>query len=46
VAFYEDGLYHLRTKGRKVTSAQMVEMYADWVGQVSHRRAGRLILRL
>jgi len=29
--FYEDGLYHLRTEGRKVTSAQMVEMYTDWV---------------
>jgi len=29
--FYEDGTYHLRTEGRKVTSAQMVEMYADWV---------------
>ena len=28
--FYEDGLYNLRTEGRKVTSAQMVEMYADW----------------
>jgi len=29
--FYEDGLYNLRTEGRKVTSEQMVEMYADWV---------------
>jgi enolase len=29
--FYEDGLYNLRTEGRKVTSAQMVEMYAEWV---------------
>src|SRR5512136_462112 len=29
--FYEDGLYNLRTESRKVTSAQMVEMYADWV---------------
>ena len=28
--FYEDGLYHLRTEGRKVTSAEMVQMYADW----------------
>ena len=28
--FFEDGLYNLRTEGRKVTSAQMVEMYADW----------------
>jgi enolase len=31
--FYEDGMYHLRTEGRKVTSAQMVEMYAGWVGK-------------
>jgi enolase 1/2/3 len=31
--FYEKGLYHLRTEGRKVTSAQMVEMYAEWVNQ-------------
>lgn len=29
--FYEDGMYHLRTENRKVTSAEMVEMYADWV---------------
>ncbi len=29
--FYEKGFYNLRTEGRKVTSAQMVEMYADWV---------------
>jgi enolase len=29
--FYEDGVYNLRTEGRKVTSAQMVEMYAEWV---------------
>ena len=29
--FYEDKLYHLRTEGRTVTSAQMVEMYADLV---------------
>ena len=29
--FYEDGHYNLRTEGRKVTSQQMVEMYADWV---------------
>ncbi len=31
--FYEDGHYHLRTEGRKVTSAQMVEMYAEWVNK-------------
>jgi enolase len=29
--FYEDGQYNLRTEGRKVTSEQMIEMYADWV---------------
>lgn len=31
--FYEEGLYHLRTEGRKVASAQMVEMYAEWVNK-------------
>jgi enolase len=31
--FYEDGLYNLRTEGRKVTSAQMVQMYADWASK-------------
>jgi len=30
-SFYEDGYYHLRTEGRKVTSVEMVEMYAEWV---------------
>jgi len=29
--FYEDGFYNLRTEGKKVTSAEMVEMYASWV---------------
>jgi enolase len=29
--FYEDGLYNLRTEGRKVSSADMVGMYVDWV---------------
>jgi len=28
--FYEDGLYNLRTEGRKISSAEMVAMYADW----------------
>lgn len=28
--FYEDGLYNLRTEKRKVSSAEMVAMYADW----------------
>ena len=31
--FYEDGLYNLRTEGRKVTSAEMVQMYTDWVAK-------------
>ncbi len=31
--FYEDGLYHLRTEGRKVDAAGMVAMYADWVSK-------------
>ena len=30
-SFYEDGYYHLRTEGRKVTSAEIVKMYSDWV---------------
>jgi enolase len=29
--FCEDGLYHLRTEKRKVSAAEMVAMYADWV---------------
>ena len=28
---YEDGLYNLRTEGRKVSSAELVELWADWV---------------
>ncbi len=28
---YEDGLYHLRTEGRKITSAELVKLWADWV---------------
>jgi len=28
--FYEEGLYHLRKEGRKLTSAQMVDFYAHW----------------
>jgi len=31
--FYEDGLYNLRTEGRKVSSAEMVQLYADWVAE-------------
>ena len=29
--FYEDGLYHLRTEGRKVDAGEMVAIYAEWV---------------
>lgn len=29
--FYEDGVYNLRTEGKKVTSAEMVDMYAEWI---------------
>jgi enolase len=28
---YEDGLYNLRTEGRKIGSAEMVQLWADWV---------------
>jgi enolase len=28
--FFEEGMYNLRTESRKVTSAEMVTMYADW----------------
>jgi enolase len=31
--FYEDGFYNLRTENRKVTSAEMIQMYADWVAK-------------
>lgn len=31
--FYEDGLYNLRTEGRKIKAEEMVEMYASWVGK-------------
>lgn len=27
---YEDGLYNLRTEGRKITSAELVELWAEW----------------
>jgi enolase len=30
---YEDGLYNLRTENRKITSAEMVEMWAGWVNK-------------
>jgi len=28
---YEDGLYNLRTEGRKVSAAELVEIWASWV---------------
>ncbi|GAB4486047.1 MAG: phosphopyruvate hydratase [Anaerolineales bacterium] len=28
--FYEDGLYHLRTENRKVTSAELVDLWKSW----------------
>jgi enolase len=31
--FYEDGLYDLKREGRKLTSAEMVEFYADWAAR-------------
>ncbi|HOW85899.1 MAG TPA: phosphopyruvate hydratase [Candidatus Aminicenantes bacterium] len=32
-SIYEDGLYNLRTEGRKVSAADMVRMYEDWAGR-------------
>ncbi|HQR19770.1 MAG TPA: phosphopyruvate hydratase [Burkholderiaceae bacterium] len=32
-SFFEDGHYHLRTEGRKATSAEMVELYAGWAAR-------------
>jgi enolase len=29
--FYEDGQYHLRKEGRRLTGVQMVDFYCDWV---------------
>ena len=29
--FYEDGLYNLRTEGRKVTAAELVDIWQSWV---------------
>lgn len=31
--FYEDGLYNLRTEGRKISSAEMVQLWTDWVNK-------------
>jgi enolase len=32
-SFFEDGVYNLRTEGRKVDAAEMVGMYSDWVSK-------------
>jgi enolase len=31
--FYEDGLYYLRTEGRKITAEELVAVYADWMAK-------------
>jgi enolase len=31
--FYEDGVYNLRTEGRRVGAEEMVKMYADWAAE-------------
>jgi len=32
-SFYESGYYHLRSEARQVSSAEMVEMYAEWISK-------------
>jgi enolase len=32
-SFFEDGRYNLRTENRKITSEEMVALYADWVSR-------------
>ena len=32
-SIYEDGVYHLRTEGRKIPAADMVRLYEEWVGR-------------
>ncbi len=32
-SIYEDGVYSLRTEGRKVAASDMVRMYEDWIGR-------------
>ena len=29
--FYENGMYNLRTEGRKVTAAEMIKLWEGWV---------------
>lgn len=31
--FYEDGMYHLRSEGRKLTATEMVDLYSDWISK-------------
>jgi len=31
--FYEEGLYNLRSEGKKLSSEEMVELYADWLSK-------------
>jgi enolase len=31
--FFEDGKYHLKTEGRSLTGAEMVDLYAGWVDE-------------
>ena len=32
-AFFEDGTYQLRTEGRTVSAAELIEMYSQWVSR-------------
>jgi enolase len=32
-SIYEDGVYHLRTEGKRVPAAEMVRIYEEWVGR-------------
>ena len=32
-SFYADGMYHLRTEDRRLTAAQMVDLYATWMNR-------------
>jgi len=32
-SIYEDGVYNLRTEGKKVSAADLVRIYEDWVGR-------------
>jgi enolase len=32
-SFYDDGHYHLAREGRSLTSAEMVDFYATWIGR-------------